>query len=273
MISIITGIYNQKSMNELFYHTLMENTHHPFELIIVDNNSNDGSKEFFTQKENVVLIENDGNFNYPYCQNEGLKRANFEWVCFFNNDILLPKDWDIKVLEIFKRKENLKVLSVATNDHLESKPAQKKIARKWKRIKYPIQAIFGNSKTALKLMVYLMYGDFQKFSNKRFSKWGYQLIEGYSGSAIISRRDFMESIGLWDERIQAADYDLFNRVKKISLKDSSVLPIQLALGIYFHHFQRLTLKANYPPFKNKATMISISEKWGNESEELRKDIV
>ncbi|MDT0688477.1 glycosyltransferase [Salegentibacter sp. F188] len=273
MISIITGIYNQKSMNELFYQTLVENTYHPFELIIVDNNSTDGSKEFFAQKDNVVLIENNGNYNYPYCQNIGLKKAKHELVCFFNNDILVSSNWDVKVMEILKKEKNIKVLSVATNDHVESKPAQKKIARKWKKIKYPIQTIFGNNKMALKLMAYLMYGEFQKFAEKRFSKWGYQLIEGYSGSAIISTKKFMESIELWDERIQAADYDLFNRVKKISLTDSSVSPIALALGIYFHHFQRLTYKTKFPPFKNQSIMMSLTEKWGKETDELRKDIV
>lgn len=273
MISIITGIYNQLSMNELFYETLMKNTHHSFELIIVDNNSDDGSKEFFAPKENVVLIENDGNYNYPYCQNIGMEKAKYEVVCFFNNDIIVPKNWDVKVLELLNKTEHLKVLSVATNDHLENKPAQKKISRKWKKIKYPIQAIFGNSKKALKLMLYLMYGDFEKFAKKRFSTWNYGLIEGYSGSAIISTKSFMNSIGGWDERIQAADYDMFNQVKLRSLEDASVLPIQLSLGIYFHHFQRLTMKTKYPPFKNQSTMMSLKEKWGEDTEKLRKDII
>ncbi|WP_029035035.1 glycosyltransferase family 2 protein [Salinimicrobium terrae] len=87
MVSIITAIYNQKSMNELFYKTLKENTHYPFELIIVDNNSTDRCNEFFAQKDNVVLVENNGNYNYPYNQIVGLKRARHEVVCLFNNDI------------------------------------------------------------------------------------------------------------------------------------------------------------------------------------------
>lgn len=50
MISIITSIYNQRSMNELFYKSLIENTHNHFELIVVDNKSTDGSAEFFQPK-------------------------------------------------------------------------------------------------------------------------------------------------------------------------------------------------------------------------------
>jgi GT2 family glycosyltransferase len=273
MISIITSIYNQKSMNEIFYQKLMENTHNDFELVIVDNNSTDGSREFFSSKKNVVVIHNDGNYNYPYCQNVGLEKARFELVCFLNNDLIVSPGWDVRVLEIFSRYSNLKVLSVATNDHLENKVALRKISRRWKRIKYPVQMVLGNSKTALNLMRYLMYGDFNAFCERRFSVWGYKLIEGFSGSSIISTRQFMRSIDLWDERIQAADFDLFNKVKKLSVTDKTVMPVQLALGIYFHHYQRLTLRKKYPPFKNSSSMISLEEKWGDEAGILLKDVI
>ncbi|MFC2151122.1 glycosyltransferase family 2 protein [Bacteroidota bacterium] len=273
MISIIASIYNQKSMNEIFYQKLIENTKNDFELIIVDNNSTDKSREFFSSKKNVEIVHNDGNYNYPYCQNVGLKKAKYDIVCFFNNDIIVSPNWDVRVLEIFKKYKDLKVLSVATNDHLENKMIQRKISRKWKFIKYPLQTIFGINKFSLNLMKYLMYGNFNKYAENRFLKWGYELIEGFSGSAIITKKEFIKSIGLWDERIQKADFDLFNRVKKLSLTDNTVMPIQLALGIYFHHYQRLTVKVKYPPFKNKSTMISFVDKWGDENEELQKDII
>ncbi len=260
-------------MNEIFYQKLMENTSNTFELIVVDNKSNDGSSEFFATKSNVKYIENNGNYNYPYCQNIGLKNAKFEYLCFFNNDIIVSPKWDIKILELFKNNNNLSVLSVASNDHIENQKNQKKLAKKWKWIKYPLQYLLGNSKFSLNLMIKLMYGDFNKFAEKRFLDFGYKLIEGYSGSAIIIKKHFFDLLEMWDERIQAADYDLFNRVKKISYENKTVLPIQLALGVYFHHYQKLTLKTKYPPFENKSNMISLYDKWGNETNELRKNII
>lgn len=260
-------------MNEIFYKSLIENTTNHFELIVVDNKSTDGSREFFSQQKNVVLVQNDGNYNYPYCQNRGLEKAKYELVCFFNNDLIVPPNWDIRVIEIFKKVDNLKVLSVASNDHVESRKAKKKLSRRWKRIKHLLQLILGNSKLSLNLMKYLMYGDFNKFAEERFLKYGYQLIEGFSGSAIITKKEFIKSIGLWDERLQSADFDLFNRVKKISLADNTVLPIQLALGIYFHHYSRLTTRGKCPPFVNNFSIISITEKWGEEAISLTKDII
>ena len=63
MISIITAIYNQRSVNELFWHYLKLYTHFPFELIIIDNNSNDGSADFF-ESIGATVIRNQGNYSY-----------------------------------------------------------------------------------------------------------------------------------------------------------------------------------------------------------------
>lgn len=53
------------------------------------------------------------------------KRPNT--VCmFFNNDIIVSPNWDVRIFDILEKNENLKILSVATNDHLESKAVLKK---------------------------------------------------------------------------------------------------------------------------------------------------
>ena len=273
MLSIITGIYNQLPVNKIYYEALMECTSLPFELIIVDNNSTDGSYEYFSEKENVTVIRTGANYNYPYCQNLGIKHAKFEYLCFFNNDAIPTKNWDTRMVEIFEKDAGLEALSFATNEHVENKDVLKKISRKWKRVKYPIQYVFGNTLFSLRLMLSLMYGNLSAFGEKRFNEFGLSIAEGYSGSVITLKKGIIEKIGLWDERIQAADYDLFNRLKEYTLKNEDTKPLQIALGIYFHHYQRLTVKKEYPPFENIADMITLEEKWGERTQELRKDII
>ncbi|MDD2962187.1 MAG: glycosyltransferase [Muribaculaceae bacterium] len=76
MITIITAIYNQLPMNKLYWEYLNRYTTVPYELIIVDNGSTDGSLEFFQNLEKyypVTVIANDGNYSYPYCQNIATK--------------------------------------------------------------------------------------------------------------------------------------------------------------------------------------------------------
>src|SRR5947208_13580 len=72
MISIITAVYNQLAVNRLFVENLRRYTHHPYELIIIDNGSTDGSAEFFEQ-QGATVIRNGANYSYPHCQNQGIK--------------------------------------------------------------------------------------------------------------------------------------------------------------------------------------------------------
>ena len=97
MISIVTAVHNQIGMNRLFYETLKRNTRNVYELIIIDNNSTDGSREFFREHADTV-IENPGNYSYPYCQNQGIAAARYDYLVFLNNDVLVPAGWDEHLL-------------------------------------------------------------------------------------------------------------------------------------------------------------------------------
>ena len=91
MISIITAIHNQLEMNEIFWENLKKYTHYPFELIIIDNHSSDGSKEFFIEK-GATVIANQANYSYPYTQNQGIKIAHGEYILILNPDTVLEND-------------------------------------------------------------------------------------------------------------------------------------------------------------------------------------
>ena len=50
-ISIITAIHNGLPFNQIYLENLKRYTHYPFELIIIDNASTDGSCDFFQKME------------------------------------------------------------------------------------------------------------------------------------------------------------------------------------------------------------------------------
>lgn len=270
MLSIITSIHNQIGMNKLFYETLVRETTLPFELIVIDNNSTDGSRDYFRDK--AILIENDANYTYSYCQNKGIQKSKYDNLVFLNNDLLVSKGWDERILDILSQNPLLEVVSFATNDRIETPLATKKLSRRWKRIKYPILKVFGAHYFVLKLMRDLMYGNFEKYTEQRFKEFGNQLMEGFSGSAILFKRTAVEKIGFWDEKIYAADFDIYCRTKERNIEYADILPIQIALGIYFHHYQRLTLKSKPIPFKDFGNIISLEEKWNGKEQKYLESI-
>lgn len=258
-ISIITAIHNQLGMNRIFWESLKKYTTGPFELIVIDNNSTDGSREFFEGKADRV-IANSANFSYPVCQNQGLAVAKGDIVALLNNDCIVSPGWDEKIVRVMDA-HGLDVASFATNDHDKTRQETKAIKRKWKRIKYPLLALFGTREWNLKLMFAMMYGNWENWTRSRYEQLGDGIIEGYSGSCIMLKKAVIDKIGLFDERIQAADFDLFNRVKERSLEVGDIRPLALATGVYIHHYSRLTMKAGYEPFADAANLIALDEKW------------
>ncbi len=271
MISIITAVHNQLDMNKIFLEYIRKNTCNEYEIIIIDNASTDGTREFFEKEPDVTVIANEYNYSYPYCQNQGIAIAKSGVYCFLNNDIIVPKNWDKLFIETMK-KNDLEVVTSCGIEQVETPLATKKLKRKWKKIRNPLN-VFKKSDFLLRLMHKIMYFNWDKFSEKRQDEFKEQILEGFVGNTVIIKKSAIDKIGLWDEKIQAADFDLYTRVKKRSIDTGDIRPVHIALDVFVHHYIRLTAKTKYPPFKDRANLISLEEKWGQDNiNEYFKDI-
>lgn len=261
MLSIITAVHNQLAMNKIFIRTLKEYTNNSYELIIIDNNSTDGSRELFVEA-GAIVIANDSNYSYPYCQNQGIRKATGKVLAFFNNDIIVSPDWDRHLLTILG-KNNYHVVSFASPDRGINTKETLRQGRRWKWVKYPVLKLMGETVSSLLLMFRLSYGNWQKFCLKQLNRYGYKMSEGFSGSVIAMDRTGLERVGFWDERMQDADFDLYMRTKKRSDEHNDLQPLSIISGVFMHHYGKLTLKSKKKPvvFTDKANLISFDTKW------------
>lgn len=264
MITIITAIYNQLAMNKLYLENIRKATHGEWELIIIDNGSNDGSAEFFEQAgENIKVIRNSANYSYPHCQNQGIDAAKGDILAFFNNDIMLSQDWDIR-LEGILGKDGYEALTLSSNDNMLNLKEAKRINRKFKYIKYPLIKWFKAKEWTLNLMLKATYGDFDKFCQKLWQRDGLKTKEGFAGSAVIMTRKGIELLGRWDETQQGGDFDLYMRSRKRYEEAGDVKPLSIVGGIYHHHFSRLTVKCGYPEYADIDNLQPLENKWGKD---------
>lgn len=98
----------QKSINSLFKHT-----HHPFTLVIVNNNFPypDGTKEFLEKLKrehpNIKIIENDINKGITISCYQVLKEEDADICIKFDNDIEILTDFWLKsMVEIYRMVKN-----------------------------------------------------------------------------------------------------------------------------------------------------------------------
>ncbi len=262
MISIITAIHNGLAINELFLENLKEYTYHPYELIIIDNDSTDGSREFF-QRNGAVVIENKKNYSYPVCQNQGIARAKYDIYAFLNNDIIVSPQWDKHLIDAADA-HGLEVITPCGIERIESALSTKMIRRRWNFIKN-VMSFFGKNKTIFTLMHKIMYGNWENFNEERLKRFGTSVTEGFVGNTVLMRKSAIAKVGLWDERIQAADFDLYIRLKKRNIEVGDVQPLHIALGVFNHHFIRLTVQSKPALFEDRDKIIQPEEKWGKEN--------
>lgn len=99
MISIVTGTLNRVDLlPNLIENTVLSNE--KIELVLVDGGSTDGTLDYVKSLNNdrIKLIEVGGRSPYPHFMNLGIENATHEWICQWNDDVVLINNWE----EVFK---------------------------------------------------------------------------------------------------------------------------------------------------------------------------
>ena len=264
-LSIITAVYNQLPMNQIYWENLVKHTQHSFELIVIDNASTDASADFF-ESVGARVIRNPGNYSYPVSQNQGIAIAKGEWLAFLNNDIIVSEGWDATLIANAEHNQ-LDVITSCGIERIESKAATKKLRRRWNRIR-GLVGLFGTGRRSLLLMHKWMYGNWAAFCKNRQDKFKHQAVEGFVGNTVMFSRRALALLGPWDETQQAADFDLFLRTALRAREVGDIRPMHIALDCFNHHYIRLTMKGGYPPFVDKDKLIPLEQKWTAEQRAL-----
>jgi len=93
--SIIIPLFNQVSYTNQCLDGIMRNTGPiPYELVLVDNGSTDGTGALLTgRKENVKIITNPHNLGFARACNQGAAAATGDYLVFLNNDTIPQPGW------------------------------------------------------------------------------------------------------------------------------------------------------------------------------------
>ena len=170
------------------------------EIIVVDNNSYDGSANFLIEKyPDIKLIRNRRNKGYTKAMNQALRSSNGEYRVVLNPDTLLMHDSIDILIDQMRSDRNIGIVGpkVINEDGSFQKSCRRGIARP--------AAVFS----------YFLGLSERYPSNKRFT--GYHLnyldentlneVNGVSGSCMIIFDKLIDDIGYFDERYFAYQED------------------------------------------------------------------
>lgn len=119
-VSIIVLTYNNLDLTKACLESIEMYTKYPdWELIIVDNDSHDGTPEFLCEfaetRGNVKVILNDKNLGFAGGNNSGAKAATGEYLIILNNDTYVSHGWLTSLIRHLRRDDKLGIVGPVTN--------------------------------------------------------------------------------------------------------------------------------------------------------------
>lgn len=104
-VSIVIPVYNKKSFTLACLASLVNYIPDDitYEVIIIDNNSTDGTGEALRKIPGLKYIKNSDNKGFVDACNQGAKVSKSEYLVFLNNDTLVEIGWLEALLETIKR--------------------------------------------------------------------------------------------------------------------------------------------------------------------------
>jgi len=112
LVTLLVLNWNGEAVIKECIDSLMLTNYSPFELLVVDNASNDGSLDILMEyKEKIRIIKNDYNYGYAKGNNIGIKAAKGKYIATLNNDIIVEKTWLDEVIDFFENHTDVGIIS------------------------------------------------------------------------------------------------------------------------------------------------------------------
>lgn len=206
-----------------------------YELIVIDNCSNDGTKEWLRKQKDIITIFNDKNFGFPKGCNQGIRISNGENILLLNNDVVVTENW----------------LSNLTNC-LYSLPVIGAVGPVSNVCPY-YQSIETDYKSIAEMQNFA-----RKYNISDNNKWEERL--KLIGFCMLIKKEVVEKVGFLDERFSPGNYeddDYSTRVRRAGYK------LMLCGDTFIYHYGGASFKENNKYSKLlKDNEIKFKSKWG-----------
>jgi len=142
LTSIIILTRNNLDYTKKCIESIKKYTPEPYELIVVDNGSTDGTIEYLESLPDVKLIKNPTNLGFAMGNSMGIKEARGEYILLLNNDTIVTEGWLTRLISAAESDPSIGLVGPRSNyvagvqlvkdvPYRDDMEAMREFARKW----------------------------------------------------------------------------------------------------------------------------------------------
>lgn len=239
--SIIMLTYNQLEYTKLCIESIRKFTPKEcYEIIVVDNDSADGTKEYLKQQEDLNIIFNEENKGFPKGCNQGIKISNGENILLLNNDTIVNPDWLYRLNNALYSSDNIGAVGAISNSCSNGQ----QIPVRYENMEHMINLaneIYNNNK-----------GE-------------YSYITRLVGFCYLIKKEVLNKTGLLDERFTPGNYeddDISLRIRQAGYD------LLLCKDTFIHHYGSVSFNKDVDIFQDVLNINKekLTSKWNFKSD-------
>lgn len=248
--SIIILTYNKIDFTKLCIESIRKYTSYgSYEIIVVDNNSTDETRQWLTKQRDIISILNSENVGFPKGCNQGIEVASGDSILLLNNDVIVTENWLSNMMRCLYSDESIGAVGPVTNScsYLQA-------------IKVGYNSIEEMHSFAAEYNIY------------NPEKWEYRL--KLVGFCMLIKREVIDKVGMLDEIFTPGNFeddDLSLRILKANYR------LILCKDTFIHHFGSVSFDSESKEYSEllSKNMALFNKKWGVDILhviDIRKDI-
>lgn len=237
--SIVIPTYNQMDLLKGCIASIQAHTAHPYEIVVVDNASTDGTADYLRSLDlNVRYTVLERNLGFAGGANHGLMMARGQYIVILNNDVVVTPGWITNMLSCLDSDAGIAAVGPVTN---------------YIGGEQQIEVPYSDVKDMLPFA--------ERFNKPDPGKWKYT--DRLVGFCLLFRRELLYDIGYLDEGYRIGNYEDDDWMIRIRLSGRKLC---IAGDSFIHHFGSVSMKSiENSQFEetNHRNAKFYEAKWGN----------